>query len=209
MIPLLETAAGKAISSFGLAGTFLYEGSDLLLANTLALAETKGVSRTINKSSLITMDNLQAIVEAQTIITYKIQTGGTNPVVESREIEAGLKLTVTPHIIDAGPDNWMIELVTVAERSAFLATRTDGIPEKSSTNLTTQAIIGDNATLVVGGFFDNRYATSETGVPCLMRIPGFGYLFKSAGTQNPKTNILLVFFDRFLYFRARIWNFIQ
>ena len=87
-------------------------------------------------------------------------------------------------------DNWMIELVTVAERSAFLATRTDGIPEKSSTNLTTQAIIGDNATLVVGGFFDNRYSTSETGVPCLMRIPGFGYLFKSAGTQNPKTNIL-------------------
>jgi type III secretion system YscC/HrcC family outer membrane pore protein len=190
LIPLSETAAGTQISSYGLAGTFLYQGAQWTLASSLALAETRGISKTINKSSIITMDNMEAIVESKVTITYKIQTGGDSPTVEDEEIDAGIVLNVTPHIIDTTGGDRMIELVVNAERSSFLSTRTDGIPEKATTNLTTQAVIGDSATLVVGGFFENRYRKGETGIPCLMNAPGLGYLFKTAAATNPKSNIL-------------------
>jgi type III secretion protein C len=190
LMPLLETAAGTPISSYGLAGTFIYSGAQWTLMAVLSAAETKGVSRTLNKSSVVTMDNMQAIVEAKRTVTYKLQTGGDNPTVESKDIEAGLVLTVTPHIVEGEDGNAMVEMVVKAERSSFLATRTDGIPEKATTNLTTQAIIGDQATLVVGGLFEERYQVGETGIPCLMNVPVAGYLFKTASARDPKTNIL-------------------
>ena len=54
------------------------------------------------------------------------------------------------------------------------------------------AVIGDKNTLIVGGFFENTYARGETGVPCLMGIPGIGHAFKVASAQNPKSNILFI-----------------
>jgi len=191
LMPLPETAAGNPISAYGLAGTFIYTGAQWSLFGVLSAAETKGLSRTINKSSIVTMDNMQAIVEAKTTITYKLQTGGDNPTVESRDIDAGIRLTVTPHVIEGEDDHkGLVELAVTAERSSFLATRTDGIPEKAITTLTTQAAIGNEATLVVGGLFENRYQEGETGLPCLMNVPVAGYLFKTASATDPKTNIL-------------------
>jgi type III secretion protein C len=190
LIPLLDSAAGKAIPQFGLAGTFLYLGNQSALAFTLQATEVKGISRTINSSNIITMDNMQAIVEAKNIVTFKIQTGGVNPVVEDRQIEAGLELRVTPHIIETDDGKTMVEMVVEAERSTFLAATVDGIPEKATTDMSTQAVIGDQGTVIIGGFFENRYAVGETGVPCLMGVPGLGYFFKATSAANPKTNIL-------------------
>ncbi|MEW6667839.1 MAG: secretin N-terminal domain-containing protein [Thermodesulfobacteriota bacterium] len=190
LMPLPETAAGTPISAYGLAGTFIYTGAQWTLFGVLSAAETKGLSRTVNKSSIVTMDNMQAIVQSKTTVTYKLQTGGDNPTVESKDIDAGIVLTVTPHIVEGEEGKGMIELVVTAERSSFLTTRTDGIPEKATTTLTTQAVIGDQATLVVGGLFENRFQEGETGIPCLMSVPVAGYLFKTASARDPKTNIL-------------------
>ena len=192
LVPLLGAGGGAgAPPAFGLAGTFLYQGSKFLLANTLQATEEKGISKTINKSSVVTMDNMQSIIETKTTITYKIQSGGLDPVVQSEDIDAGLKLTVTPHIIERNDDrDDMIEMTVAAERSFFLATRTDDIPEKASTSLTTQAVIGDDATLVVGGNFERDYSRGATGTPCIMDVPVVGYAFKMASAQDNKTNIL-------------------
>jgi len=191
LVPLLGQVAQQTISGYGLAGTFLYQGSKLLLANTLQAAETKGISKTINKSSVVTMDNMQSLIETKTTVTYKIQSGGLDPVVESEDIDAGLKLTVTPHIIEKKDDSEdMVEMTVAAERSFFLSTRTDDIPEKASTSLTTQAVIGDDATLIVGSNFEQNYRTGATGTPCLMDVPVVGYAFKLASARDDKTNIL-------------------
>ena len=191
LIPLPETAAGTGIQSYGLAGTFLYKGSRSILSATLVSAEAKGISKTINQSSIVTMDNMEAIVDSITTVTYKLQTGGETPTVEDREIDAGIVLNTTPHIIET-KNGTFVELVLTAERSTFLATRTDDIPHEVTTSLTTQAIIGDKNTLIVGGFFDNTYTRSATGVPCIMNIPVAGHLFKVARASNPKSNILFI-----------------
>ena len=124
-------------------------------------------------------------------MTFKIESGGTDRVVESDSIEAGLLLEITPHVIDGDEGKSMVELTINAERSSFnFLNTTDGIPEKTSTSLNTQGIIHKGQTLVIGGVFESRYSVSETGVPCLMGIPYFGYLFKTTSAENPKTNIL-------------------
>jgi len=192
LIPLPEAIAGSPIQSYGLAGTFLYEGAKSTLSATLVAAEAKGVSKIINQSSIVTMDNMEAIVDAKETITYKLQTGGDNPTVEDRSIDAGIVLNTTPHIIETEDKGTLIELVLTAERSSFLAARTDDIPHEAITTLTTQAVIGDKKTLPVGGFFENTYSSGETGVPCLMNIPIAGNLLKVASTRNPKNNLLFI-----------------
>jgi len=189
LIPLLGTAAGSQIDKFGLAGTFLYEGGHETLVTTLSATETKGKSRIIYKSSVLTMDNMKAIIENKNVVTYKLNSGGDNPTVESKEIDAGIKLEITPHIIH-GVDA-KIELVVETERSSLnRLNRTDDIPEKSMYNINTQAIVKNRQTVVLGGIFQNDYAISETGIPCLMNIPLLGYLFKTTGSRNPTQNIL-------------------
>jgi len=192
LYPLLETVAGTPISGQGITGTFLYWGSHAVLAATLQAAESRGISKTINQSSIVTMDNMQAVVDSTTTITYKLRSGGGDEAitVEDRTIDAGIVLETTPHIIETNDNRILVELVIKAEWSTFLATRTDDIPHEVSTALNTQAIVGDNNTLVIGGFFDNIYTRGETGIPCIMNIPVFGHLFKTASARNPKSNIL-------------------
>jgi len=191
LIPLPGTAAGTLISPYGIAGTYLYQGATSTLAIVLQAAEAKGISKVINKSSIVTMDNMEAIVQSLvtiTVITTTILEDTQTQ--EELEIDAGIILNATPHIIETEDKKTLIELVITVERSAFLPAPQGGIPPEASTSLNTQAVVGNNNTLVIGGFFDTTYAKGKTGIPCLMNMPGLGYFFRTSAARNPKSNLL-------------------
>ena len=59
-------------------------------------------------------------------------------------------------------------------------------------SVTTQAIVKDGDTLVLGGIYINSENTSETGIPLLSKIPILSWLFKTRQETGPNPSELLI-----------------
>ena len=57
--------------------------------------------------------------------------------------------------------------------------------------ITTQVIVNDGQTVVLGGIMEKTRSTSENKVPFLGDIPLLGYLFKNTTKTNNKDELLI------------------
>ncbi len=67
----------------------------------------------------------------------------------------------------------------------------NGIPSIITQAATTQVLVDDGSTTVIGGVFVNTQQDTETYVPLLHRIPILGYLFKAKSTDTRNEELLI------------------
>ena len=103
--------------------------------------------------------------------------------------DAGIKLSVTPHINAKG----MIALEIEQEVSEISS------PASSSSQPTfrrreakTTVRVFDNQTLVIGGLFEETTTSGQTGIPYLSKIPFLGALFRSNSELTRKTELVIM-----------------
>ncbi len=58
-------------------------------------------------------------------------------------------------------------------------------------NVTTQVLVENGGTVVLGGIFQQTESTTTTKVPWLGDIPVLGYLFKDTFKQNNRNELLI------------------
>ena len=75
----------------------------------------------------------------------------------------------------------------------------DGIPQAHTTEVTTNVMVPDGATLVIGGLIDSEVDLDRSGLPFLSRLPVVGYLFGQS-TKNITKKELMVLMT------THIWN---
>lgn len=168
-------------------------GSDFFLAKIQALQED-GEARMLGKPSVLTVDNVQASLENTS--TYYLEVEG-NETVDLFKVEAGTILRVTPHIIKNSDGTSSIKLaVNVQDNqndSNNAPLKNGGITPIKQTKINTQAIVGSNQSLLIGGYYYEEKTDSDSGVPVLKNIPVLGQLFKSTtkGTRRMERLILI------------------
>ena len=72
------------------------------------------------------------------------------------------------------------------------------IPTIDTTELTTQVLVGNGETVVLGGVFKNEELVKVEKVPFLGDIPYLGKLFKSTANTQQKTETLIFITPRIL-----------
>jgi general secretion pathway protein D len=120
---------------------------------------------------------------------------------ETREV--GVILNVTPTV---GADNYTINLVMLPEIAELVDWIQYGTqvpvgdqtfivnmpqPVFASRNITTQMIVWDGHTVVMGGLIRESLTTFEDKIPLLGDIPILGRLFRSEGKRSQKRNLLI------------------
>jgi type IV pilus assembly protein PilQ len=132
------------------------------------------------------MDNEAATIQqGTTFFIPTVSQSGTS----SQPQTATLSLNVTPKIT---PDGFVQLKIQATDNS--LQQGTAGASAVVNTkSLTTQALVKNGETLVVGGIY--RVDESETSdrVPLLGKVPGLGWLFKTKNKIGPNTQELLIF----------------
>ncbi|MFB0997048.1 MAG: type IV pilus secretin PilQ, partial [Porticoccaceae bacterium] len=98
-----------------------------------------------------------------------------------------LQLEVTPQIT---PDNRVIMDILVKQDSIGSFT-VNGEPAINVTEITTQALVGNGQTLVLGGIFQSEELTGDQKVPILGDLPFVGNLFKKQMRTRDKREILI------------------
>ena len=152
----------------------------------LTAAEGRGQVRIISAPKIITQNNQAALIKQGT--TFPVQVVANNTITVQFK-DAVLELSVTPQITSA---NTIILDIEVNNDSLDFGQQVNGIPSIVTQAATTQVLVADGSTTVIGGVFVNRTNFAEQYVPLLHRIPVLGYLFKSK-TMDTRNEELLIF----------------
>lgn len=146
--------------------------------------------------SIVTLDNRPANIFSGQEIPFRVvdagsagQGGGSIPRATTRTTEAGITLTVTPHITN----NRQILMTLAAENSdAQIAASDVGfiINRQRAQN---QLLVSDGETAVIGGLTVTTVNQVKQGIPFLMDLPIVGRLFaRESKTENKRDLLILV-----------------
>ncbi|MCX7965470.1 MAG: type IV pilus secretin PilQ [Syntrophorhabdaceae bacterium] len=171
----------------GSGGTFgIFIGSVLdsfKLDVQLSALESSGKGRIISNPKIITSDNKPAIIKQGQQIPYQtVSQQGTQTELK----DAVLSLEVTPQVTK---DN-NIKLKIKATKDRPLAAVAAGIPIDKK-EASTELIVKDGETAVLGGIYEIEDGDSESGVPFFSKIPILGWLFKKETRTDKKTELLI------------------
>jgi len=157
---------------------------NLRLDLSLSALEASGKGRVISSPKVVTLDNKEATIEQGTQIPYStVSASGTN----TQFVDATLSLKVTPHITPDGRVVMKLE----AKNDSQGEVGASGQPAINKKKATTEVLIGDGETAVIGGILQVSRKESEAAVPWLARIPILGYFFRKDTTSSSNRELLI------------------
>jgi type IV pilus assembly protein PilQ len=168
--------------------TFLNASNTVRLDLQLSMAESRGLLKVLSRPRVVTQNNIQAFVKqgVRVPIVTQAQLGGPPTVTY---VDAFLRLTVTPQITS---ENTIFLNVDVENTTPNFGQEVQGNPELITQQATTQVLVTDGGTVVIGGVIQTQNSINITQVPLLGNIPYLGNLFKH--TQVQTSNQELIFF---------------
>ena len=187
-LPAALSSASPATSAI----TFGYLTADKTLGLDLRLSaiETRGKIRVVASPKILTLDNQEAIIKQgkKIPITTSQNSGGTITYTTTY-VDATLKLTVTPQVSPDGAVVMKLELI----RDEPNYTKVDvlGNPQIDTRLASTQVILNNGETVVIGGIINNNELKGENTVPGISKIPLIGELFRQNSTETTNFELLI------------------
>lgn len=167
--------------------TVVGSATDFFLSRVYALQE-KGQAKILSRPSVLTLNNLEAQLEHSK--TFYVRVEG-NEEVDLFDVNTGVVLRVTPHIIEEG-DRSLVKLSIQIEDGEITGEQVDNIPVIKRSVVNTQAIVGQEESLLIGGYFKERNSRTRQTVPCLGDVPLLGWLFTKQSTSGEETERLFL-----------------
>jgi type IV pilus assembly protein PilQ len=164
--------------------TFGILRDNLRLDLSLSALEASGKGKVVSSPKVVTIDNKEAMIEQGTQIPYStVSASGTN----TQFVDATLSLKVTPHITPEGSIIMKLE----AKNDSQGQTGANGQPAINKKKATTEVLVRDGETAVIGGILQVTRKKDQSAVPWFSKIPILGYLFKYDATQAQNQELLI------------------
>jgi len=168
--------------------SFVNASNNVRIDAILSMAESRGLLKVLSRPRVVTQNNIQALVKqgVRVPIVTQAQLGGPPTVTY---VDAFLRLTVTPQITS---ENTIFLNVDVENTTPNFGQEVQGNPELITQQATTQVLVTDGGTVVIGGVIQTQNSINVTQVPLLGNLPILGNLFKHTVVNT--SNQELIFF---------------
>ena len=184
-IPLFSNLAATGPTS-GL--SLVNASNNFRIDAILTMAESRGLLKILSRPRVVTQNNIQAIVKQG--VRVPVESAATlGAPATITYVDAFLKLTVTPQIT---VENTIFLNVDVENTTPDFGHQINGNPTLITQQATTQVLVTDGGTVVIGGVIQTNNSVSIAQVPVLGSIPWLGNLFKHQTVTS--SNEELIFF---------------
>jgi type IV pilus assembly protein PilQ len=195
-VPGTSSTNGSSIPLFSNLGStsptsgfsFVNASNTVRIDAILSMAESRGLLKVLSRPRVVTQNNIQALVKqgVRVPIVTQAQLGGPPTVTY---VDAFLRLTVTPQITS---ENTIFLNVDVENTTPNFGQEVQGNPELITQQATTQVLVTDGGTVVIGGVIQTQNSINISQVPLLGNLPILGNLFKHTVVNT--SNQELIFF---------------
>jgi type IV pilus assembly protein PilQ len=180
----LASAANIGLMLFNNAGS-------KLLALELQAAETDSRNKTISSPRIVTLNRKAATINNTQQVTILSGVNATTGLPIYQTFSAPLTLGVTPSV---NPDNRISLDLNIAK-----STITNAATGSLDTNtVTTNVIVENGGTVVIGGFARESELQTQDRVPFLGDLPYVGNLFKTTTKSNSRSELLVFITPRII-----------
>ena len=191
-----STSTGTQIplfSNLGVTGptsglSFVNATNNMRLDVILTMAESRGLLKVLSRPRIVTQNNIQAVVKQGVRIPIESAASLGVPATITY-VDAFLRLTVTPQITSEGT---IFLNVDVENTLPDYSNSINGNPALITQQATTQVLVTDGGTVVIGGVIQTQNSLAVSQVPLLGDIPYLGNLFKHRTVTT--SNQELIFF---------------
>lgn len=153
----------------------------------LSALESTGEGKVISTPRVSALDNREAKIEQGISIPFATsQAGGATNV---QFVDAKLSLTVTPHATPDGRIFMKIVATKNAPDTSLLGA--SGQPSIRKNEASTEILLTDGETAVIGGILVLDRGQTVTKVPFFGDIPLIGWLFRSTAVREEKRELLI------------------
>ena len=153
---------------------FINATNNMRIDVILTAAESRGLLKVLSRPRVVTQNNIQAVVK-QGVRVPVVTAAQLNGPPTVTYVNAFLRLTVTPQITSEGT---IFLNVDVENTLPDFGNEVLGNPTLDTQQATTQVLVTDGGTVVIGGIIQTQNSLSVSQVPLLGDIPYLGNLFK-------------------------------
>jgi type IV pilus secretin PilQ/predicted competence protein len=192
---ILDNAAAKSILSNGAVSAVQFGGHGLnagVITNNVAFfiqaLETVTDTTILANPKVLVLNKQQGEVHIGKNIGYKTAVATETLTASSVSfLDTGIRLLFRPHIGDDG----YIRLEVHPEDSDG-SIDANGNPQKSTTEITSNIMVRDGRTVVIGGLFADSTTRARSQVPFLGSLPGVGVLFRQQSDATIRQEIIIL-----------------
>lgn len=156
-----------------------------LLNLQLSALEQAGHATLISSPALLTLNNKSAVIQSGAQVPYQESTssGATNVSFKN----AVLKLEVTPKSL---ANNHVLLHISLNQDKVSELT-INGVPAIQTQQLSTQVILKNKQTIVLGGILESSKAKQSTGIPVISDIPLIGRALRHHKNNTDQQELLI------------------
>jgi len=137
--------------------------------------QTTGKTNILSRPKLATLNGIEAILSNQNVFYPKVEGERFG---QLYQVDVGLTMRVVPIVVRRSSGKPDIRLRIFIEDGSISNRLAGGLPIVSRSSISTQAIVQDGSSLLIGGYVKDTDENSEAKVPVLGDIPGLGALFR-------------------------------
>lgn len=183
--PAAEFLANTAGLKYGLLrgdiATFINALEDITDTNLIASPQLRVLNK--QRAELIIGERLG----------YKTVTNnGTTSQENVNFLDVGTKLVIRPFIAQDG----LVRMEVHPERSSGAINPETGVPDTQTTEVTTNVMVRNESTIVIGGLIEEQVTESSSRIPLLGAIPWLGNAFRNKSEQTARTELIVLITPR-------------
>ena len=168
----------------GTVGLAIAKANSAVVQLELSALQTEGKGEIISSPRIVTANQKAATIESGVEIPYQEASSSGSTSVSFKT--AALRLTVTPQIT---PDDQVILDLEVNKDS--IGRIFDGIPSIDTNSISTQTLVSNGETVVLGGIYEQQKVEGQSRVPFFADLPLLGKLFQTDSQVNDKSELLI------------------
>jgi general secretion pathway protein D len=156
---------------------------------------TKSKAKLLATPHILVSDNREARIQVgKQVPILTSETYGSTNVTQQRNIQykdIGTILKVKPRINEGG----LVSIELNQEISDYVTIKLYTDEDQviiNKTDVSTNLVVQDGQTIIIGGLINEKISASNTGIPWLNKIPILGYLFGNTSNDNTQTEIVIL-----------------
>ncbi|HEY5864188.1 MAG TPA: type II and III secretion system protein, partial [Candidatus Tectomicrobia bacterium] len=110
-------------------------------------------------------------------------------------VDASITLKVTPHVT---PNDYISMKITATKNEADFSNVVNGVPTITTREATTDMLVKDSDTVVIGGLYRRTIQSNRAGIPGLSNLPVIGWLFRREQEQDDSDELLIFLTPRII-----------
>jgi type IV pilus assembly protein PilQ len=167
------------------------QGMNRFINLELSALQADGKGKIVSSPRVITADKVEAVIEQGTEIPYQEASSSGATSVSFKK--AVLSLKVKPQIT---PDDKVIMNLAIHKDSRGQDTISG--PSIDTKSVTTEVLVENGGTVVIGGIYEQQESNQTTKIPVLGDLPYVGFLFKQNQKFDNKSELLVFITPRIL-----------